>query len=127
MKTGYKVVRMGDYRSSILTLFSCSMFGRGSIIYEINKEARPSPKCGPLCVFNSKIEAIKFILNEKNDYLLFKCIYIPSIEHEVWVLNKIATQLIFLPEQTRLASSVTLIKEIKIPKWLIKLINLEIL
>lgn len=99
VRWGYKVCQvMGD---GVL----CSAMS-GASIYGIGYITKPNRGCGPLCVYNTSTRAAStFIMG--GVFRMYRCIYIPSAEHEVWMYDS-KRDLCNLPIGTKLAEMVML-------------------
>ena len=107
---GWKVVHQ-DKRTGRL-FFATAEQG---IEYWVDEWATPFGDSGPLCVFAQRDDAFNFFLsvlypNRKNNYLIFICNYDASSEQRIWDdFHDISLRR--LPDGTRLASQVALLKE----------------
>jgi hypothetical protein len=114
MKKGYKVVlKTRDSR-----YFSCVMGSLyGGVEYKIGIKTKPQDECGPLCIFENLEDAIDFKDYYVKNRALFECNYIPSNDTDIWSFRDDCSlysrkNVSNLPWKTKLASSITLLKEI---------------
>ena len=110
MKTliGYKVVKKKSLISSTIFIHR--------VKYRINEWVKPLKKCGPLCVFETKMDAFNFVDNILLDfYSIYKCLYEPSEEKGAYVkgYKEFKKTLNILSKGTVLANRVKLIKKEK--------------
>jgi len=101
-KVGWKVL-YGTPRDSC---FISSSYKRK---YNKGRKTTPAEKSGPLCVFNKKYSAERFLVNFVYDAHIVKCLYVPSKETMVWEGRRRIRHksLNSLPPGTALADSVT--------------------
>jgi hypothetical protein len=103
-KYGYKVVKWDDggYISC------CSL---KPIKYSQYFWVKPSERCGPLAVFQTKIQAEDF-LSAQNVYgTVFRCKYIPSKTNILFYPGSLPKYRDQCPSGTRFANAVKLLKE----------------
>ena len=110
---GYKVVRRRNrqFHSAI----PCPVYTKASQRYVTGAETRPRTGCGPLCVFGTEIDALRFAEEQQfaadGELAVFRCDYNTSRSTEIWtpVLDRTRVRV----TGTRLATSVTLLERVK--------------
>lgn len=101
LQHGWKVV---DWRRQSAEII------HNPIRYSTVRWSRPRPKCGPLCVFNSKRSARRF--RSPLYHSIYECLYDPSLLKEIWNYAEREEKISLnrLPRGTKLASRVKLTK-----------------
>jgi len=110
---GYKIVSIQNCFGTPYYA-SYSMYGGSRVFYEVGKEAKPHPGCGPLAVFSTLELACSFsgarCYQAFGDlFAIWKCEYTPSKEISVWSHHSEKWN---LPEGTVLADSVILLERV---------------
>lgn len=109
---GYKIVfQCGGGRVSSHMIF-------GGVLYHTNKRTVPLAGYGPLCVFNTKDNALAFLNIDDlkgSKYLeLWKCSYKPSLCQFVSITSSSKRHVDSMPKGTVLADSVILLEQMEI-------------
>ena len=111
-KKGWKVVD----RTRGMGSWSC-LFEFRNVFYLMNEWVKPQKGCGPLCVFETKLDALRFLgIKQSDSYMIkryvFPCLYYESKKKFPHDENKWCGVSV-LPPGTVLASRVMLIKSTK--------------
>lgn len=117
-KHGYKVVYALDAR----TKTSSNAPTACGTVYHVNKESHRRPFCGPLAVFKTKKDAIRFFkdcyMTLNSGFCIFKCKYIPTKlkTKSLWGRQKDGTLIPFeqnsVPKGTAFADTVMITEEV---------------
>lgn len=106
---GYKVLTK-DRKSIIMSCPYYTIQDKKSqgIYYPVHKKTIPNKHGGPLCVFDTHLQANRFSNAENRQGIVVKCHYTKSAKRRVWTTNKKWNiGIVFLPLGTILADSVT--------------------
>jgi len=108
LRIGYKLVRQlqNKYYSAIETI--------GMAEYKINEYTKPLFHCGPLAVFESLQDAIRFNNALPRKCKIFECQYLESSASTLWrpIETCIGYDEASMPKGTKLADNVMLTEEI---------------
>lgn len=95
-------------------LYSCMERREGEVRYDECTWVYPSPKCGPLCVFEKKEDAVNFITHHKQPRIyweLWECEIVQSDDDCVYAGDAVS-QVKELPEGTVLADKVMITRRV---------------
>jgi hypothetical protein len=108
---GFKVVRCANGRYySVIAHWDLSC-----LRYQVGKETKPLPKCGPLAVFDNLADAIGFRLSSSRykETTIFRCWYTRSRQSYLYITDKhYHFTAVSLPQGTVLATRVIIVEEV---------------
>lgn len=119
-KQGFKVVR--QHNKALYSTISTTHKNLDQVRYTTNKPAYPRPNQGPLYVFKTLDDALKFTSQFAfvPNLIIYHCLYKPSTKRKAWYDFNMGSGCIirifshYLPNNTALANMVTITKKVNL-------------